>query len=118
MLYNVVFVSAVQHGSAMICTDVYKDIYICPLPFEPRSYPTPIPPTIPRISVTTECSAELPRLYSSFPLASCFTHGSVYMSVLLSQFVPFSPSPSMSTSPFPTSVSIPALLIGLSVPFL
>ena len=32
-------------------------------------------------------------LDSSFPLAICFTHGSVYMSVLLSQFIPPSPFP-------------------------
>ena len=30
---------------------------------------------------------ELPVLFSSPPLAVCFTHGSVYMSVLLSQFI-------------------------------
>ena len=42
-----------------------------------------IPPLI------TEHQAELPVLYSSFPLAICFTHGSVYMSMLLSQFAPF-----------------------------
>ena len=34
-----------------------------------------------------------PVLYnSSFPLAVCFTHGSVYVSLLLSQSVPHSPS--------------------------
>ena len=34
--------------------------------------------------------------YSSFPLAVYFTHGGVYMSALLSQFAPPSPSPAMS----------------------
>ena len=31
--------------------------------------------------------------YSKFPLVICFTYGNVYVSVLLSQFVPPSPSP-------------------------
>ena len=37
-------------------------------------------------------SCELPVLYSRFLLAIYFTHGSVYMSILISQFVPPSPS--------------------------
>ena len=52
-------------------------IYISP----PR--PTPPPPTH---VVITEHRAELPVLYSSFPLVICFTHGG--MSMLVSQFVP------------------------------
>ena len=62
-------------------------VYIYPLPLEPPS--PPIPPR----QVITEHRAELPVLYSRFPLAICFTHGSVCMSVLISQFVPPSPSP-------------------------
>ena len=41
--------------------------------------------------------AELPVLYSSFLLASYYTHGSGYMSVLLSQSAAPSPSPVVST---------------------
>ena len=37
---------------------------------------------------------------------SNFTHGSVYISMLLSQFIPPSPSLTMSTSLFSTSVSL------------
>ena len=44
--------------------------------------------------------AELPVLYNSFPLAICFTHGRVYMSMLLSHFVPLSSSPAVSMSQF------------------
>ena len=33
---------------------------------------------------------------SPFPLAGCFTHGSVYVSVLPSRFIPPSPSPTVS----------------------
>ena len=34
------------------------------------------------------------------------THGNVYMSMLLCQFIPPSHSPTVSTSPFPMSVSL------------
>ena len=50
--------------------------------------------------------AELPVLYSRFPLAIYFTHGSVYMSFLISQFVPPSPSPAVVTCRFSMSVSV------------
>ena len=43
-------------------------------------------------------------LYSNFPLANYFTYGSGDVSVLLSQFVPPSPSPAEFTSPSSTSV--------------
>ena len=42
---------------------------------------------------------------------------SVYTSILISQFVPPSPSPPVSTGPSSVSVSIPALQICSSVPF-
>ena len=48
---------------------------------------------------------------------SYFTQGSVYMSVLISQFVPPSPSPRIHMSVLYVCVSIPALHIGSSVPF-
>ena len=35
---------------------------------------------------------ELPASYNKFPLAVCFTYGNVYVSTLLSQFIPPSPS--------------------------
>jgi len=44
--------------------------------------------------------AELPVLYSNFPLAIYFTCGNVYISGLLSQFVPPSPAFAVSTSLF------------------
>ena len=40
------------------------------------------------MKVITERGAGLPVLASSFPLAICFAHGSVYMSLLLCQFNP------------------------------
>ena len=46
---------------------------------------------------------KLPVLYSSFPLATCFIHGSVYASVPLDPFLSPCPSPAMSTSPLSTA---------------
>ena len=57
LLYNVVLVSTVQQHKSTVC------IYISPrswTSFSLPPYPTP---------------NELPVLYSSFPLAICFTHG-------------------------------------------
>ena len=49
---------------------------------------------------------EHPVLFSNFPLAICFTYGNVYGSMLLSQYVSPSPSPTVSTSPFSISTSL------------
>ena len=61
---------------------LYVNIY--PIPLEP-----PYDPHIPPLWVITDHQTELPVLYSSFPLVSCFTHGSVSKSMLLSQFIPY-----------------------------
>ena len=63
------------------------------------------PTTISPLYVVTEHWVGLAGLYTSFPLTTYFTHDSVYMSVLLSQFLPPSPSPVVSTSPFSISAS-------------
>ena len=83
---------------------LYECIYC--LPLGPTS--SLIPPSIPPIQVITEHRCELPVLYSRFPLASYFTYGSAYMSMLLSQYIPLSPpSPFlMSTGAFSTSMSL------------
>ena len=67
-----------------------------------------LPPTlpIPPLQVVIKHRADLPVLCSSFPLAIYFTFGSVYMSVLLSHYVPASPPPTVSSSPFSTSASL------------
>ena len=54
-------------------------------------------------------------LYSSFSLASYFTYGNIYVSVLLSQFVLPSPSLTVSTILFSMSVSLPC---DLAIPLL
>ena len=53
--------------------------------------------------------AELPVLYSYFPLAIYFIYGSVYMSMLFSQLILPFPSPSVSASPssMPGSLFLP-----------
>ena len=49
---------------------------------------------------------------------NCFTYGNVYVSVLLSQFAPLSPSPCcVHKSVFYVSISTAALQIDPSVPF-
>ena len=63
---------------------MYAYLYIYPLPPQLASpHTTAVSP----LQVITEHQAGLPVLHS-FPRAICFTHGSVYMSVLLSQFYP------------------------------
>ena len=78
-------VSAVQLESVIIThthTHTYSpllNLYLLPTCFPPQVIP--------------EHQAEFPVLHSSFPLAVCLTHDSIYMSVLLTQFFPPSPSP-------------------------
>ena len=69
-----------------------------PLPCEPPSYLPPLP--------TTEHWVEIPVSYSKFPLALYFTYVSVYVSMLLFQFIPPSPPHTVPTSPFSTSGSL------------
>ena len=69
--------------------------------------PTCLPP-----QVIPEHQAELPVLHSSLPLAVCFMHDRVYVSVLT-----LSLPPCAHTSILHVCISIPALQIGLSVPF-
>ena len=59
--------------------------------------------------------AERLKLYSSFSLAICFAHGSVYMSILISQLIPSSPPSCVHVSVLYICVSIPALERGSSV---
>ena len=63
-------------------------ICICPLLETPSHYPPP-PPSQP----FTENQGKLAVLYCSFPLVVCFTHDSVYMSILIFQFISSSPFP-------------------------
>ena len=77
-------------------------VYIHPLPLEPPFLPS-------RLSQSTELSSLV--LYDSVPLAIYFTHGSIYMPMLLSQFIPPSPSPAcIHNSILYICICIPALM--------
>ena len=68
-----------------------------------------LPPTLPNppLQVVTKHRTDIPVGCSCFPLAICFTFGSVYLSMPLSHFVPASPSPQpVSSRPFSTSASL------------
>ena len=52
-----------------------------------------------------DCQAGIPVLYSNCSPDIYFTHGSVYMLMLLSPFIPLSPFPIVSMSPFSISAS-------------
>ena len=79
------------------------------------TYVLSFPPLHPIPQVIMEHWGELPVLYSSFPQA--VLHGSVYTSMLPSQFIPLSFPHCVHMSVLYICVSIPALQIGSSVPF-
>ena len=56
-------------------------------------YMYPLPPSHCSRSLQSAKLSSLCYTDRRFPLASCFTHGSVYMSILIFQFIPPSPSP-------------------------
>ena len=88
MLYNVVLVSALIWIS-------HRNTYVLSLLNLPSHLPFhPTPQGCHRHHV------ELPASYSKFPLAICFTYDDVYVSMLLSQFIPPCPSSTVSTSLF------------------
>jgi len=78
-------VSAIHHHESAI------DIHMSP------------PSQLSRLSQSTRF--ELQVSYSKFPLAICFTYGNPRVSMSLFQFVPPSPSPTVSTSLVSVSVS-------------
>ena len=71
MLYNVVLVSAIQHCESAI------NIYIFPPSWTSLPSPNPILP----LWAVTKHEVELLVLHSNCPLAICFTHGNVYISM-------------------------------------
>ena len=73
--YNIVLVSDVQFNES--------SKYIC---ISPLSW-TYLPSLTSHPSRSSQL-AEFPVLYNRSPLVICFTHGSVYMSILISQFIP------------------------------
>ena len=104
MPHNAVLVSVIQRESAT-CIHMSSPSKSC-FPSATPSHP---------FRVVTEYWAEFPVLYSSFSLASYFTYGNIYVSVLLSRFVLPSPYPTVSTILFSMSVSLPC---DLAIPLL
>ena len=66
-------------------------IYMCPHISSLLHLPDILP--IPPLQVVTKHRTDLSVLCGCFPLAICFTFGTVYMSMPLSHFVPAYPSP-------------------------
>ena len=79
LFYNISLIFDVQQSESAIC------VHIC----HPCWTPLPIPAPFQwrPIYVFREHWAELPLLYCKFPLAICITYGTVYMSIVISQFV-------------------------------
>ena len=86
-----VLVSAIQHSESAMSIHISTPSWTS-LPPHPWGHHRPV--------VWAPCvTRQLPSSY--------FTHGSVYVSVILAQFIPLSPSPALlSTSPFSTSASL------------
>ena len=89
-------VSAIHRHESAIGTRM------CPPSWASSPTSHPIHPS--RLSQST--GSELPVLQTNFPLVIYFTHGNGYVSMLLSQFVPPSPSPTVPTSLFSMSASL------------
>ena len=83
-------------------------VFISPLPLEPST---------PRVSPVRVLTAPSPVPRRSFPPASRCPRGEVYMSVLVSQFIPFSFHACVPASCLSVCVSIRALQVGAPVPF-
>ena len=100
LLYNIVLVSAIHQRESA------TGVHISPPSW--TSLPPPSPFCCSSLSQSTRF--ELPVSYSKFPSAMCFIHGHVYVSMLLAQFAPPSPSlPRDHKSVLSVSVSIAAL---------
>ena len=88
LFYDVMLVFAIQQCESAISIRLFPSSW--------ASVPCPTPPHCSRSSQNTGFDSLY--LYSKFPLAICFIHGNVSVSVLLSQFVPPSPFPAVFTS--------------------
>ena len=99
MLYNIMLVSAIHRHESVI-------VHVRPLPLGEGGASSltshPIHPS--RLSQSS--GSELPVLWSTFPLVICFTRGNGYVSMVLSQFIPPSPSRTVYTSLLPMSAAL------------
>ena len=103
--------------SFLLCNKVNQlCIYIHPHISSLLSLPPTLP--IPPLQVDTKHPADLPVLCGCFPLAVCFTIGSVSMSMLLSHFVPAYSSPSLCPQVHSICLCLYSCLnLGSSEPF-
>ena len=88
-------------------------VYMCPL--HPRP-PSPLPPNPIPLGLSQSTSFGCPDSSIELTLVIYFLYGNVYASVLLSQIIPPSSSPTESKCVFHICVSFAALRIGLPVP--
>ena len=95
MVYRIVLVSAVHEHESAIGIHYVRSL----LNLSPTSLP------IPPLLVVTEHQVWAPCVTQQIPPAIYFTYHNVYVSALLFQSVPPSPSPAVFTSPFSVSVS-------------
>ena len=95
-----------QHKSAM-------GVYVFPHP-KPASYLPPHTMALGFPRALALCPASCIKL----ALVIYFTYGNIHLSVLFSQIIPPSPSPTEPKSLFFTSVSLAALHVGSSLPSL
>ena len=103
MLYNIVLVPAVQQHESAIGIHIFPSSWA-------SSHPTPHPSPLGHHKALSWVSCAIQLLPTCY-----FTQGSEYMSMLLSQFVPLSPSLTVSISLFSMFVSLPTLQISSSV---
>ena len=94
MLYNVVLISGVQQSESTICIHISPTYWTSPLPCPRPSHPS-------RSSQSTRLSSLHYTVGSHY--LSVLHMVSVYMSILISQFIPPHLSPPVSKCPFPTS---------------
>ena len=92
IVYNIVLVSAMQQREPV-------GTHMLPPSWASLAPPIPSHPS----TLSQNAGFELPASYSKFPMAVYFTCSNAYVSVLLSQFIPSSPSFTVSTSLFSTS---------------
>ena len=93
--HSVLLVSATQQWESVLM------IHLTPLSW--ASFPPCSPLSSPLVIM--ESQTGLLVLYTNFSPAIYFTHSCIYMLMLLSPFVPLSPSLTMSTNPFSTPAS-------------
>ena len=90
----------------LCCFLLYNNMNQIKCTYIPFFLSLPLTLCIPPLCVITDNRAEFPVPYSGFPLAIYFIRGSIYILMLISQFFPPFPSPTVLTSLFFMSISL------------